>query len=117
MRREYFHSTRIIFLPIDCDALKCLYIIGLSSLHLNYSQNGALNVDLGTGAQRITVLVRFTRHCVSKADVSPWNLFSRVSDVTKEGNQLCVWPMASAECSGYWCILEKILVVQEHIVK
>lgn len=32
----------------------------LSLLHLNYSQNWALNVDLGTGAQGIVVPVHFT---------------------------------------------------------
>lgn len=32
----------------------------LSVLHLNYSQNQALHVDVGTGAQRIVVAVHLT---------------------------------------------------------
>lgn len=47
--------------------------------------------------------VQFTRYHVGKAGASPWDLYSRVSNITW-GRCLL---LCQAQCSGYWCISEK----------
>lgn len=75
--------------------------LGLSVLHLNHSQNWALNVDLGTGTLFILPGI------VRAKPVSPWNLCSGVGDLTSERCLPLYLAYTSAQCGGYWCILEK----------
>lgn len=50
VKREYFHSARIIFLAIDCDPLKCVYIWDFLCCIIIYPPNWAQSIDLGAGA-------------------------------------------------------------------